>query len=554
MVVEGERIREVGPASQVKVPNGDVDQVDCSDYTVMPGLLDGHVHLNFSALPSALPDILGEDLKVTDGLISSLNGLRDNAGMFQITNPIQPGNSGGPLITEEGQVVGVVTSSLNAARVFAVTGSLPQNVNFAVKSAALLAMLQPAGTVQPAEPRDVPGRRLTDVLAEAELAMVRVVTGTSASASVTGQPAGEGAAPAGHQVVRIGHAGPLSGPQAHFGRDNENGVRMAVEELNAQGLVIGGRKIWLEVVSVDDGADPRRGVRAAHELCVAKVAGVVGHLNSGTTIPASRIYNECGVPHITGSATNPSLTRPKYPTTFRIIADDNALGANLAALSADVLHVKRIAIVSDGSPYGAGVAASFRQAAAGKGLEIVLDEVVRDSRQFGALVGRLAPQAPDAMFYGGVDTEAGELLRQLQGSGLAGVTVIGSDGICTQDLGRWARGLAVLEKVICAEGGASLAKMQGGQDWKRRYDRRFPGQFQVYSPYAYDATFLLVEAMKAADSTAPEAFTRALAGISYRGVTSEIAFHANGELKSPPATYYTYRAGAKTVLDPADAR
>lgn len=504
------------------------------------------------ALGFPQPDILGDELKVTDGLISSLSGLRDNPAMFQITNPIQPGNSGGPLITDEGQVVGVVTSSLNAARVFAVTGTLPQNVNFAVKSGALLEVLQSTGAVQPAEPRGAPGSRFTDVLAAAELAVVRVVIGVASAR--TERNTGGGPAPAGHDVVRIGHAGPLSGVQAHYGRDNENGVRMALEEINAQGLVIGGRKIWLELVSVDDGADPRRGARAAHELCASKVAGVVGHLNSGTTIPASRIYNDCGVPHITGSATNPSLTRPNYPTTFRIIADDNALGANLAMLAGDVLGMRRVAIVSDGSPYGAGVATSFRQTAVAKGFEIVVDQVVRNARDFPALLDQLARQPPQAVFYGGLDTEAGELLRLLQGAGLAEVALIGPDGICTQDLGRRSSGLAVLEKVICAEGGALLEKMQGGSEWKRRYDRRFPGQFQVYSPYTYDATFLLVEAMKSAGSVAPEVYTRSLAGIRYRGVTAEIAFQANGELKAPPATYYTYRRGTKIPLDSAGPR
>ena len=107
-------------------------------------------------------------------------------------------------------------------------------------------------------------------------------------------------------VVRIGHVGPVSGPQAHYGRDNENGARMAVAELNAQGLSIGGKKVKFELVAEDDAADPKQGTAAAQKLCDAKVNGVVGHLNSGTTIPASKVYNQCGLPMISPSATNPS--------------------------------------------------------------------------------------------------------------------------------------------------------------------------------------------------------------------------------------------------------
>ncbi|MDE1999915.1 MAG: branched-chain amino acid ABC transporter substrate-binding protein, partial [Burkholderiales bacterium] len=106
-------------------------------------------------------------------------------------------------------------------------------------------------------------------------------------------------------VVRIGHVAPVSGPQAHFGRDNENGARLAIDELNSEGLTIGGRKVKFELVAEDDAADPKQGTAAAQKLCDAKVNGVVGHLNSGTTLPAAKIYNACGMPMITPSATNP---------------------------------------------------------------------------------------------------------------------------------------------------------------------------------------------------------------------------------------------------------
>jgi len=143
------------------------------------------------------------------------------------------------------------------------------------------------------------------------------------------------------QVVKIGHVAPVSGAQAHYGRDNENGVRMAIEELNAQNISIGGKRVRFEIQAEDDAADPKQGTAAAQKLCDSRVAGVVGHLNSGTTIPASKVYNDCGIPHVTGAATNPDLTKPKYETTYRIIANDSALGAGLALHAADKLKLKK---------------------------------------------------------------------------------------------------------------------------------------------------------------------------------------------------------------------
>ena len=172
-----------------------------------------------------------------------------------------------------------------------------------------------------------------------------------------------GMASAQDMVVKIGHVAPLSGSQAHYGKDNENGVRMAIEDLNTQNIVIGGKKVKFEIVAEDDAADPKQGTAAAQKLCDAKVAGVVGHLNSGTTIPASKVYNDCGIPHITGAATNPNLTKPGYKTTYRIIANDNALGAGLAFYASDALKLKTVAIIDDRTAYGQGVAEVFKRTA-----------------------------------------------------------------------------------------------------------------------------------------------------------------------------------------------
>lgn len=351
------------------------------------------------------------------------------------------------------------------------------------------------------------------------------------------------------QVVRIGHVAPISGPQAHYGKDNENGVRMAIEDLNAQNIVINNKRIRFEIVAEDDAADPKQGTAAAQKLCDSRVAGVVGHLNSGTTIPASKVYNDCGIPHVTGAATNPNLTRPGYKTTFRIIANDNALGAGLANHAADVLKIKRVAVIDDRTAYGQGVAEVFKKTALARGIQVVDEQFTTDkATDFMAILTAIKAKNPDAIFYGGMDPQAGPMLRQMEQLGMANVKFFGGDGICTSEIAKLAAGAKTLGNVICAEGGASLAKMPGGQAWKKRYDAKYPNQFQVYSPYTYDATFLLADAMKRAKSWDPKVYISELAKSNFKGVTSTIAFEPNGELKNAAITLYNYKDGKKTPL------
>ena len=352
------------------------------------------------------------------------------------------------------------------------------------------------------------------------------------------------------QVVKIGHVAPLSGPQAHFGKDNENGARMAIDDLNAQGITIGGKKIKFELQAEDDASDPKQGTAAAQKLCDSKVAGVVGHLNSGTTIPASKIYNDCGIPMVTGAATNPSLTKPGYKTTFRIIANDLALGAGLASYAADTLKLRRVAMIDDRTAYGQGVAEVFKKTAAAKGMEVVDDQFTTDkATDFMAILTAIKSKKPDAIFFGGMDPQGGPMLRQMDQLGMANVKYFGGDGICTTEIAKLAGGAKTLTNVVCAEGGTSLAKMPGGNAWKARYDAKYPEQYQIYSPYTYDATMLLADAMKRANSWDPKVYLPELAKSNYKGVTANIAFEPNGEMKNPAITLYVYKDGKKTPLN-----
>lgn len=352
------------------------------------------------------------------------------------------------------------------------------------------------------------------------------------------------------QVVKIGHVAPVSGAQAHYGKDNENGARMAVDDLNTQNIVIGGKRVRFELVAEDDAADPKQGTAAAQKLCDAKVAGVAGHLNSGTTIPAAKVYNDCGIPHITPSATNPNLTKPGYKTTFRLLANDNALGAGLAFYAADTLKLKRIAIIDDRTAYGQGVAEVFKKTAAAKGIQIVDEQFTTDkATDFMSILTAIKSKNPDGVFYGGMDPQAGPMLRQMEQLGMSNVKFFGGDGICTAELAKLSAGAKTLTNVVCAEGGASLEKMPGGKAWRTRYDAKYPNQFQIYGPYVYDAVMVLADAMKRANSVDPKVYTPKILETNLKGVTTQIQFEPNGELKNPAMTLVVYKDGKKSPLN-----
>jgi len=352
------------------------------------------------------------------------------------------------------------------------------------------------------------------------------------------------------QIIKIGHIGPTSGPQAHFGKDDENGVRMAIEDLNAKGMEIGGKKVKFVLVAEDDVADPKQGTAASQKLCDDKVAGAVAFVNSGVAIPSSKVFQDCGIPMITGAATNPDLTKPGWNTTYRVIANDNALGAALATYAAKNLKLKNVAVIDDRTAYGQGLANVFKKDAEKQGIKIVANEFTNDkATDFMAILTSIKAKKPDAIFYGGMYGQAGPMLRQMAQLGMNDVKMFGGDGICVTELAKVAAGAKPLENVVCADGGASIAKMPGGTEWKKRYDAKYPGQFQVYSPYFYDGTMLLADAMKRANSWDPKVYIPFLQKSDFSGVTSKIQFEKNGEMKNPSYTLSRYVNGNKTPID-----
>jgi len=350
-------------------------------------------------------------------------------------------------------------------------------------------------------------------------------------------------------VVKIGHVGPISGGIAHLGKDNENGARMAIDELNAKGVTIGGKKVRFELLTEDDASDPKQGTAAAQKLVDAKVNGVVGHLNSGTTIPASKIYHDAGIPQISPSATNPKYTQQGFKTAFRVVANDGQLGGALGRYAAEQLKIKKVAVIDDRTAYGQGLAQEFIKSAKAKGVEIVGQQYTSDkATDFNAILTAIKAKKPDAVFFGGVDAVAGPMLRQMKTLGV-NARFIGGDGICSETLPKLAGDAMGDGQVVCAEaGGVEEAQKKGMEEFRAAFKKKYGTDVQIYSPYTYDAVMVMVEAMKKANSAEPAKYLPELAKINYRGVIGDIAFDANGDMKNGTLTLYTYKGGKRTQI------
>ncbi len=350
-------------------------------------------------------------------------------------------------------------------------------------------------------------------------------------------------------VVKIGHVGPMTGNIAQLGKDNEAGAKLAIEELNAKKLKIGGQEVKFELLSEDDAADPKQGTAVAQKLVDAKVNGVIGHLNSGTTIPASKIYKDAGIPQISPSATNPKYTQQGFKTAFRVVAHDGQLGGTLGKYAVKEVKAKAIAIIDDRTAYGQGVADEFQKAVKAAGGKIVGREFTNDkATDFNAILTKLKGAKPDLVFFGGMNAVAGPMLRQMKQLGMQ-VKYMGGDGICTADLPQLAGDGMADGQVVCAEaGGVEGPHAKAMDDFKAKFKSKFNMEVQIYAPYVYDATMAMVAAMQKANSTDPKKYLPALAAIKYEGVTGTIAFDPKGDIKNGALTLYTYKGGKREQM------
>ena len=386
-------------------------------------------------------------------------------------------------------------------------------------------------------------RRVTRAIALAATAAL-IVAGCSKEEPP--KPVAEAPKPPAEVTVLIGVSAPLTGPQAHLGKDVENGARLAIEEANAANILIGGTRVRFELVPEDDEASGTKATVVAQSFVDKKVVAVVGHMNSGASIPASRIYSDAGIPQVSPSATAVTYTAQGFKTTYRVIANDLQQGKVLGEYAVKQLAGKRIAIIDDRTAYGQGLADEFEKAAKAAGGNIVGREYTNDkATDFRAILTTLRGKKPDLIFYGGMDAQFGPMAEQVRTLKL-GAQLLGGDGAQSAQFIKLAG--AAAQGVIASSPGLPLDKMPGGEQFAARFKAKY-GEIQIYAPFAYDATWTIIDAIKAANSTAPAKILEALAKIDRQGVTGNISFDEKGDIKAGGVTMYVVKGDAWATIE-----
>ncbi|WLH77236.1 branched-chain amino acid ABC transporter substrate-binding protein [Pseudomonas sp. FP2335] len=342
------------------------------------------------------------------------------------------------------------------------------------------------------------------------------------------------------QTVLIGLAGPLTGPSARIGKDLENGARLAIDQANAKHPTINGEAVTFKLVSEDDQSDPRTAVTVAQRLVDEGVVGVVGHWNTGTSIPAARVYHDAGIAQVAPVATGHAYTQQGFDTSFRIMGHDDDGGQVAGDYALHTLKAKRIAVIDDRTAFGQGLADQFVKAIEAGGGKVVGREYVDDKTiDFSAVLTNIRSQNPDLIFFGGVDSQAAPLARRIKQLGIK-APLMGAGGFVSQTFLELAQNEG--EGVIALEPGLAIAQMPGGKAFEQAYKERYKANIELHAPFAYDGVGVLVAAIEKADSVDPQKYLPVLRAISYPGVTGTLAFDAEGNLKKPSFTVYQVKA------------
>ncbi|WP_233860132.1 branched-chain amino acid ABC transporter substrate-binding protein [Paraburkholderia sp. HD33-4] len=348
-------------------------------------------------------------------------------------------------------------------------------------------------------------------------------------------------------TVKLGAAAPLTGGVAHQGRDSENGAKLAVEEINAKGLVVGGKKVVLDLLQEDDAQDPRTATQIAQMLVDEKVVAVIGHQSSGTSIAASQIYRDAGIIEISPSATNPAYTQQGFKTTYRMIGTDAQQGPALAEYAAKHMGAKTMAIIDDATAYGQGLADQVAKSAKIHDIKVVSRDASTDKTlDFRGILTKIKGENPDVIMYGGSDASGMLMVKQAAQLGLR-AKILSGDGMCMETMGESTGDAS--KNLTCSEAGLPLDMMPGGKEFKRKFEEKFKQPILSYAPFAYDAVYVVVDAMKRARSTDPAKILAEMPSTQYSGVIGNISFFPNGDLKQTSISIYTFKDKKKTLVD-----
>ncbi|MFC5505945.1 MULTISPECIES: branched-chain amino acid ABC transporter substrate-binding protein [Hyphomicrobiales] len=338
--------------------------------------------------------------------------------------------------------------------------------------------------------------------------------------------------------IKLGVAGPITGPNAAFGAQLKNGTEQAVEDINAAGGVLG-QKITVTVG--DDVSDPKQGVSVANKFVGDGVKWVVGHFNSGVTMPASEVYAENGILMISPSATNPKITERGLWNVFRTCGRDDQQGEVAAAYIAKNFKDKKIAVIHDKTTYGQGLADETRKGLTKAGIKDVLYEGVNaGEKDFSALISKIKSVGADFVYWGGLHTEGGLIVRQMRDQGVKAVLISG-DGITTDEFATI--GGPGVEGTLMTFPPDPQKRPEAAAVIKKFEAKNFKPE--AYTLYSYAAVQIMAEGAKRANSTDPKKISEALrGGQAVKTVIGDIAFDKKGDITRPDYTMYTWKKGA----------
>jgi branched-chain amino acid transport system substrate-binding protein len=352
--------------------------------------------------------------------------------------------------------------------------------------------------------------------------------------------------------VKIGVVGPLTGSGASYGKDMENGVRIAIEEANAQKITLGGKVVQFTPEYMDDQGDPRTGVQVAQRLVDEGVSAVIGHVNSGTTIPASKIYASAGIPMITPAASNSIITKQGFNTVFSVVPTDAQTAGSAGTYAVNSLKARRIAIMDDQTAFGQGAAQEFRKAVLAAHGTIVDQQYTSDkAMDFSAQLTHIKSVNADLLFFSGLGPQIAGIAKKMK---LLGMTtrLMGGGGTVSEDFIKIAGASA--EGVEGLDYGLPVARMPRGPEFDSRYKKTFNADMQVYAPLGYDATWVVIKAMQEANSSKPADYLPKLRTARYQGVSGPIEFDSTGALKAAATTIYQVRGGKWEIRETVVSR
>ncbi|AUZ05394.1 branched-chain amino acid ABC transporter substrate-binding protein [Vitreoscilla stercoraria] len=363
-------------------------------------------------------------------------------------------------------------------------------------------------------------------------------SGTAASSSGSG--ASTTASADGKDII-IGFSAPLTGPQSHYGEDYKEGVQMAIEEANAQNLTINGAPAKFVLMAEDDAADPKQATQVAERFVDKGVSGVIGHFNSGTTIPASKIYEENNIPNVS-MATSPVLTQQGFKTVFRSMTSDSQQGLVLGTYAVKKLGYKTVGIIDDRTAYGQGLADEFEKSAKAAGATILPRQYTNDkATEFQSVLTTFKDNAPDVIFYGGADPQAAPMVVQMKRLGIKSQFLSGE---MTKNPNFIKVAGENAEGVMASLAGVPLKDLPKGPEFETKYKAKYNKDVQIYSPYGYDGTWAMINAMKEANSSKPADYLPKLAATNMAGITSNnFAYDDKGDLKDVAITVYKVEKG-----------